>query len=173
MTIKINTIDDLELPIMQPLIIPTKDLPWYSALWVWMTVKRRFRIKEDYYFKMTWLPGEPVIKIHKNFIFDGASIPRLLWWILSPTGLLFVPAIFHDFGYTFNAWVMMDDKLYEPAKGQKFFDDQFKNFSELLNGVPLVSSSAWASLRTFGKIAWAKKRLLDFILPEMIQNVNE
>ena len=48
---------------------------------------------EDWYFRLP--KNKTIIKIPKGFEFDGASIPRPFWWILSPVGLLFIPGLVH------------------------------------------------------------------------------
>ena len=51
------------------------------------------------------LPDGREIVIPEGFVFDGASVPRLLWGLLSPTGLLLIGGLVHDFGYRFDLLV--------------------------------------------------------------------
>lgn len=37
------------------------------------------------------------VTIPKDFVTDGASVPRLLWWLLPPTGVYFDEAVLHDY----------------------------------------------------------------------------
>ena len=35
--------------------------------------------------------------IPKGFVFDGASVPRILWWLFPPAGRYMVAALLHDY----------------------------------------------------------------------------
>jgi hypothetical protein len=41
-----------------------------------------------------------LVYVPKNFVTDGASIPRVFWSILSPFGAYFPAALVHDFLYS-------------------------------------------------------------------------
>ena len=41
-----------------------------------------------------------LVYVPKNFVTDGASIPRMFWAILSPFGAYFPAALVHDFLYS-------------------------------------------------------------------------
>jgi hypothetical protein len=41
-----------------------------------------------------------LVYVPKNFVTDGASIPRVFWAILSPFGAYFPAALVHDFLYS-------------------------------------------------------------------------
>ncbi|MCP4570574.1 MAG: DUF1353 domain-containing protein [FCB group bacterium] len=91
------TLDDM--PKMRPVPIPTAGLAPLKRGWNWITKPRHWEIYEDW----TYQPfGKPIIVIPAPFIFDGASIPRILWPLLSPVGVLLIPAIIHDYGYKYN-----------------------------------------------------------------------
>jgi len=36
------------------------------------------------------------VKVPEGFVTDGASVPRLLWWLFPPTGRYFTAAVVHD-----------------------------------------------------------------------------
>lgn len=40
------------------------------------------------------------LTIPEGFITDGASVPRLFWWIASPSGDLFEASVVHDYMYS-------------------------------------------------------------------------
>ena len=44
---------------------------------------------EDFYYKGFTVPG--------GFWFDGASVPRVLWGFMNPSGKAFYPALLHDY----------------------------------------------------------------------------
>lgn len=51
--------------------------------------KTRYRFVSDYKVGNTVIPA--------GFVTDGASTPRLLWWLFPPVGRYFVAAAYHDY----------------------------------------------------------------------------
>ena len=146
------------MPKVQPLPIKTRGLPWYKGLWVWMSKPRRWELLEDYEIEV---PGYGTIMVPAGFIFDGASVPRPFWSFLSPTGLLFIPGLFHDYGYKYN-------KLYHSTIGmdyvinsdysRKFWDDMFLYIANHVNGMDSINRIAWAAVRAGAWNVWRKYR---------------
>ena len=102
------------------------------------------------------------IKIPKGFIFDGASIPRPLWILLSPVGLLFIQGLLHDYGYKYNRLELAnptDDNIYYGENyGKLFWDKVFLKEGIRVNDFALIGAMAWLALLAFGWIAWRKHR---------------
>lgn len=90
----------MDMPKLIPIQIKTRDKPFLIRIWRWITSIRKWELSEDWEYKLP--EDEPVIVIPKGFVFDGASIPRPLWGLLSPTGLLLVPGLIHDFAYRYD-----------------------------------------------------------------------
>jgi hypothetical protein len=158
-----NTYDTwLKMPLMRPVPIPTpKSVKWYDVVGQikmasYRMETRNWRIETDYLFFIPWLNVE--VCIPGGFVFDGASIPRPLWSFMAPTGIMFIPGLFHDFGYRYNCWL---DKNYNPifiGEGQNFFDENFKKIGIYTNDATNVSTIAWGALKVFGFIAWNSHR---------------
>ena len=151
----------MEMPIMKPVAIKTKNKSFFVRLWRWMTYIRKWEVAEDWKYK---LPGsaETFVVIPKSFVFDGASIPKPLWGLLSPTGLLLVPGLIHDFAYRYDyLWAINQDgeayKLQQGA-GQTYWDKLFKQVGYEVNGMPIIDGLAWFALMLGGKSAWKKNR---------------
>jgi len=89
----------LRMPVLEPVPIPTRDVPYPVALWRWLTQVREWRVVEPWYFT---LPDGTEIVIPAGFQFDGASVPAVFWSVLSPTGLLLIPGLIHDFYYKYG-----------------------------------------------------------------------
>ena len=89
----------MDYPILEPLPIKTKGFGWWKKLWIWISATRKFKVREDYTYYIPWL--DVTVLIPAGFIFDGASIPRMFWPLLSPTGILFIPGLLHDYGYKY------------------------------------------------------------------------
>ena len=147
----------MEMPILRPLPIPTKGVNAFKRAWRWFTVIRKWEVVEDYFF---WFKGHHFF-IPKGFVFDGASIPRVFWSVLSPTGLLLIPGLFHDYGYRWNyLWEMLPDgpAKYMPGAGKGFWDKLFLQIGEQVNGVHFANGVAWLALKVGGWGAWYSKR---------------
>jgi hypothetical protein len=84
--------------------------------------------------------GTSRVIVHRGFVTDGASIPRIFWNIMAPTGSYFSAAIIHDFLYSgFNEDVSR-------AKSDKIFREAMKSI-----GVPLVTREIiYRAVRLFG-----------------------
>ncbi len=114
--------------------------------------------------------GGPGIIIPKGFIFDGASIPRPLWGVLSPIGLLLIPGLIHDFGYRYDyLWARDADEIlykYGKGRGQHFWDTIFRSVGKEVNGMAVIDTIAWATLALAGWWAWNGNRKRN--APELI-----
>ncbi|MBE9487239.1 MAG: DUF1353 domain-containing protein [Chloroflexi bacterium] len=147
------------MPKLSPLPIRTRGKGFFGRLWTWVTEVRAWEVVEDWEYE---LPNESKIIIPKSFIFDGASIPRPLWGILSPTGLLLIPGLIHDFGYRFDyLWALDSEgcvyKDHENA-GQEYWDKLFYDVGEKVNGMKVINVLAWVALALMGRLAWKSNR---------------
>jgi len=154
----------MNMPILQPIAIKTRDLSWYKAIFVWIKTIRKWRVMEDYDYT---LKDGTVVRILSRFVFDGASIPKIFWAFLSPTGLLLIPGLLHDYAYKMNFIWSLTDTEYEGKKdlipykinaGQKYWDQMFRDEAIRVNGFKWINYCAWIALRMFGWVAWNKHR---------------
>lgn len=149
----------MHMPKLSPVRIKTKGKAFFARVWTWVTEIRKWQVVEDWEYE---LPDQTKIIIPANFIFDGASIPRPLWGILSPTGLLLIPGLIHDFGYRFDyLWILdTDGKVYKAKEnvGQEFWDTLFYRVSLEVNDMKIINMLAWLALASLGKYAWKQNR---------------
>jgi len=76
--------------IKQPNITPISDL--------------EYELVEDYVYTWEHNFRDQRLTIPKGFIFDGASVPQILWWTgLRPDGLLRAGALLHDWIYSMGS----------------------------------------------------------------------
>jgi len=143
------------MPEMRPVIIPTKGLSWDKRFFTHFQT-RKWEITEDYYLYVPSL-GE-ILFIPKGFVFDGASVPRIFWPIMNPTGILLIGGLFHDFGYRYDCFLNGTGRIIHEGAGQKFFDKQIKDINIYINDVHSMNTVAWAILRVFGFLAWRGRR---------------
>lgn len=161
----------MEMPKLQPFAIKTQRFSFYSKLWRLLFRKRQWQIVEDWHYQ---LPNKRVIIIPKGFVFDGSSYPALVWWLFSPTGLLLIPVILHEFCFTYNyLWMKQNGHVFKFKKNNGFF-----KWSALIrqvgierNELLLIDYFMWLICISFGWVNWIvfqRKKAKD-IEPETIK----
>ncbi len=131
--------------------------------------RRRYELMEDW--KCDILGRAFTFIIPKGFIFDGASIPRLFWNMLSPSGYLFIAGLLHDFIYKY-AFVYIysvidsldggEPRIIKEWFDQKGADGKFEDLADkICVGAHFFTKAAYISLRGFGFIAWNNHRKKD------------
>ena len=105
----------------------------------------QYKLLEDVAIKLSF--GD-VIKIPKGYIWDLASVPRLLWAIVPPDSDAELAFLLHDFLYEY--------RLYP----KKVCDNEMKVFSKELNGTKGISlrnvdnNIRYYAVKWFGKKAY-------------------
>ena len=126
---------------------------------VWLFDIRKWQLIQNWHFK---LENGIEIVLYEDFIFDGASIPRIFWFLLSPVGLLLIPGLIHDYGYRYDQiWQKNANGEIEPymkEAGRKAWDDLFRTVGIQVNGFAGIDFIAWLGLRIGGCFAWYKHR---------------
>jgi len=152
----------MDMPILIPKSIPTKNRFIFMRILIWIFAVRKWEIAEDWTYVLR--DGTKII-IRKGFIFDGASIPRPLWAILSPTGLLFVPGLIHDYAYKYNKLLSVDldgnTSDYKEGAGKLYWDKIFREIGYDVNGMAIIDVLAWIALVIGGWCSWWKHRRKD------------
>ena len=129
----------IEMPILRPVPIPTKGLSFWKRIGVWRHTTRKWEVMEDWSY--------PGFCIPKGFIFDGASVPRCLWWFLSPVGLLLIPGLVHDWGYKNDSWNDRD-----------IVDMLFRQVIKEVTDTTIIPWIAYFAVRLGGWKAWRRHR---------------
>lgn len=161
----------MEMPKLQPFAIKTQRFSFYSKLWRLLFRKRQWQIVEDWHYE---LPNKRVVIIPKGFVFDGSSYPALVWLFFSPTGLLLIPVILHEFCFTYNyLWVKQNGHVFKFKEG-----DGFLKWSALIrkvgierNELLLIDYFMWLICLSLGWINWLifQRRKAEDIVPEGIK----
>ena len=138
-----------EMPQMSPIKIETADKGFWKAIWMWMLGVRHWEITKDFYFS---LKGEEYV-IPQGFEFDGASVPKFLAMWLSPTGVLLMGGLIHDYGYKYGT-LLRSDRTNIGDKSQKWMDTLFRDICIEQNGFKLLNYLAYWALRVAGFVAW-------------------
>jgi hypothetical protein len=150
------------MPVLRPLAIPTKDRRLFMRILVWLFDVRHWKLVGNWYYRV---PNGPVIVLHDGFKFDGASIPRPLWFLLNPIGLLLIPGLVHDYGYRYGQlWqitrtengLTIDE--YRTGARRKQWDALFFQIGRDVNGTALINFFAYLAVWLGGRGAWRKNR---------------
>ncbi len=152
----------MQMPELRPIPIPTKGKNIFGRIFTWVFSVRKWEVLEDWPYQ---LRDKTTIIIPKGFEFDGASIPRPLWAILSPVGLLLIPGLIHDYGYRYNK-LLTEDKNgqkvpYKENAGKAYWDKVFRQTGIDVNGVVIIDTIAWLALAVGGWYTWWKYRRND------------
>ena len=148
------------MPSLKPVPIPTKkQKSLLHKLVVFVFNVRKWELAENWHYE---IDEETKLILPKGFRFDGASIPKPLWALLSPVGLLLIPGLLHDYGYTYNQiWKLGNDGCpvaYQKGAGKDYWDRLFKDVGNESNGLWLLNLIAWAAIRMGGRERWNEHR---------------
>ena len=138
-----------DMPHMKPIPIPTKGKGFWKAIWMWLTGSRHWIVAKDFHYTLDAV--EYVIP--KGFQFDGASIPKFLHTWLSPTGVLLMGGLVHDYAYKY-ATLKRKGKGTWGKMTQKEADVIFRDINIEINGFKFLNYLAYWALRLGGFVAW-------------------
>jgi len=149
----------MEMPVLQPIPIVTKEKHFLIRIWRWISSVRHWSLAEDWYYD---LPDQTRIKIPAGFVMDGASVPRPLWGLLSPTGLLLIPGIIHDYAYQHDGLIALDqdqnETPYRAGAGRRFWDQLFLKVATETNDLCGIDYLAYLAIRLGGWLPWRQHR---------------
>jgi len=150
----------MNMPKLSPLHSKIKDKSTLARIWHWQNFIRQWELIEDWHYQCPH--NEIRIVVPKGFTFDGVSIPRPLHWFLSPTGVLFIPGLVHDFAYRYDYLWALDEKnkiyQYKKDAGRHHWDNMFHILGVDLSGMHGLNKFARIILFVFGGISWKKNR---------------
>ncbi len=152
------------MPTLTPLPTQIKNYSPLMRLYKWVLFRRRWEVSEDWHFQF---PDKgPLVVIPKGFVFDGVSVPKPMHWFLSPTGVLFIPGLIHDFSYRYGYLWAYDDKgevyKYKENEGRHFWDGMFKTLGLELNAMYVLNAFSRLVLFVCGWRSWDKNRKKPF-----------
>ena len=103
----------------------------YSKLIVEKVTRRKWRVVHDWHTPFGVVPA--------GFTTDGASVPRLLWAVFSPSGVLWQASVIHDYLYS-NA-----------IKTKQYADNAFKQTALTFKARKYEALLAYYFVRLFGR----------------------
>lgn len=144
-------------PKLKPIPLAVKGQSFFKTLYLWLAVGREWEICEDWTYTMQ---DGTILFVPKGFVFNGASIPRFFRFILSPTGLLLIPSVFHDYAFVHNHLLRLNQKgkpvKYRNKAGKNEWDQLFHKLSLEVHGIKFVAWATKAALKVGGHITWKK-----------------
>jgi len=149
------------MPKLSPIKKKKKNRRCIFKILVWIFEVRKWKLLENFNFEIFVDNSTIIVTIPKGYIFDGASIPRPFWFLLSPTGLLLIPALIHDYGYCFDQlWEERNGKYFPFKKyaGRVFWDKLFWKIGGDVNNVPVIDFISFLGVYFFGIFTWKKHR---------------
>ena len=145
------------MPKLRPIPIATAGKGFWGAIWMWLMGTRHWEVADDWAFR---IGGEGYI-IPQGFQFDGASIPKFLHTWLSPTGVLLMGGLVHDYAYKYETLLRSGQKETMGVIDQKKADEIFRDINIEQNGFHFLNNLAYWSLRIGGFMAWNGHRERD------------
>ena len=129
---------------------------------MWLTGSRHWIIAKDFVFTIDDPDGTGPCQlvIPKGFQFDGASIPKFLHTWLSPTGVLLMGGLVHDYAYKYATLKRKGKGTLGPMT-QKQSDIIFRDINVEINGFKFLNYLAYCALRIGGFVAWNGHRKND------------
>jgi hypothetical protein len=140
----------IDMPQLKPLKIDTARKGFWGAIWMWLTGTRHWMVAQDWAYE---IDGEHFV-IPAGFKFDGASIPKFLHTWLSPTGVLLMGGLVHDYAYKYETLLRAGKKETMGVIDQKKADEIFRDINIEQNGFHFLNNLAYWALRIGGFVAW-------------------
>ena len=140
----------IEMPQLKPLKINTARKGFWGAIWMWFTSTRHWMVAQDWAYE---IDGEHYV-IPAGFQFDGASIPKFLHTWLSPTGVLLMGGLVHDYAYKYETLLRAGKNETMGVIDQKKADEIFRDINIEQNGFHFLNNLAYWALRIGGFMAW-------------------
>lgn len=156
------------MPIVQPVRIETHGQPLLKRAWSYFGQARAWSVVYDYHCEVY---GERIM-IPQGFRTDFASVPRVFWPIMSPTGVLLIPGLLHDFYYRHHFLIAPDRTHRFALMGRAWGDEMLRQVCVEVNGMPVSAGISWAGLRVGGWLAWHNARKKDFTRGENLDLIN-
>ena len=147
----------IDMPQLTTSIIDTARKGFWGAIWMWLTGTRHWMVAQDWAYE---IDGEQYV-IPAGFQFDGASIPKFLHTWLSPTGVLLMGGLVHDYAYKYETLLRTGKIETMGVIDQKKADQIFRDINIEQNGFHFLNNLAYWALRIGGFAAWNGHRKRD------------
>lgn len=129
--------------------------------------EKEFALFQDFPVRIVYGGFDMIITVPKGFVFDGATVPRILWTLsgLYPAGLIMAGSCIHDWLYKrrrrkVRVQVFNDILKVWEKKHMIFTRKEADDIMRIVNTLSGMDSKdierAYFAVRTFGWILWQK-----------------
>jgi len=150
---------DIHFPITRAVYTEAPKRTWYQKILKFATYRRWFDVREDY---VLWVPSlNTHIFVPRNFLYDLASVPKVLNGLFNSNGMLLLGALPHDFGYRYECLLLVDpltDEIYQKPFDKAELDKIFESLCALESKFLKASKVARITLGIAGFIGWKENR---------------
>ena len=136
-------------PLIRPKPIPTKDKGFFGAIWLWLSCTREWILEENFEFALDGVRYH----VPKGYVFDGASIPKMFRIWLSPTGVLMIGSLVHDYLYQHRR---LEGEYPLKVDSRNDADKLFRDICIDINGLDALNYMVYYMLVLFGWYSWNK-----------------
>lgn len=119
---------------------------------------KRWRLAVPFEYHVGAEESGDVITVPRGFTTDFASVPRPFWSLFPPWGTYGKAAVLHDYLYVIQGVRGSTEQLFHRTRSRAECDGIFLEAMKVL-GVNIVTRTAlWSAVRTWGWIAWRKRK---------------
>jgi len=151
--------EDIHFPINRAVYKKPPKRNWFQKLYRFFTYKRNFELMEDY---VLWIPKlKKFLFTPAPFLYDNASVPKLLSSLYNSDGMLLLGALPHDFGYRYKCLIFVNEdtgKLHLESCDKYQLDALLRYLCTYESGFKKASYVAWAGVKFFGFFGWNSNR---------------
>jgi hypothetical protein len=151
---------DQNMPAVKPLPLDLKNLSGWDRFKGLISFKRQWELIEDFSLSLPW--RHMTVLVPKDFVFDFASVPKILWPVLSPTGVLLLGSVLHDFGYRYGGLIATTHGVNPTPRFLKLTKNQLDmllaEISTAVSSSVLPGAAAVLGLKIGGWLAWNDAR---------------
>ena len=115
-----------------------------------------YKLREEF----IYCKGEHLIRVPKDYLCDGASVPRIVWTFsgLTPDGLIRAAALIHDYLYEKKGIIPTNSTISNTKYSKRDCDILFKEIMQE-SGVPwFATQKAFYAVKVFGWTYWARNK---------------
>lgn len=150
---------DIHFPVTRAIYKVAPKRSWLEKVIKFFTYRRWFELYKDY---VLWIPClESYVFIPNTFVYDLASVPKLLNGFFNSNGMLLLGALPHDFGYRYECLLLIDEmtgELYRKSFTKKELDQIFENLCSWESKFYTASKVAEFTLGVVGFFGWKENR---------------
>jgi len=119
----------------------------------YLTEEKLWRLEQDYRYR----DGGNMITVPSGFEFDLASVPRAIWWLISPFDLSIAAPLVHDFLYRHGGAPPQGAIIPPRTYARKEADLLFRAIMKEEGVWWWRRAAAYRAVRWFGGAAWRKE----------------